>query len=45
VAEVRRVLTDDAGVVVYAAVVVYPSHMVRLSMDLLAAPREASARK
>lgn len=36
VAEVRRVLSDQAGVVVYAAVVVYPSHMVRLSMDLLA---------
>lgn len=43
VAEVRRVLTDDRGVVVYAAVVVYPSHMVQLSMDLLAAPRAPSA--
>ncbi|MEJ7930061.1 GntR family transcriptional regulator [Ramlibacter sp. AN1015] len=44
VAEVRRVLSDEAGVVVYAAVVVYPSHMVRLSMDLLA-PGNAIDRK
>lgn len=45
VAEVRRVLTDDAGVVIYAAVVVYPSHMVHLSMDLLAPQTTRAASK
>lgn len=44
VAEVRRVLTNAQGVVIYAAVVVYPSHTVHLSMDLLA-PRKANARR
>ncbi len=38
VAEVRRSIADARGVVVYAAVVLYPSRTVRLDMNLLTAP-------
>jgi GntR family transcriptional regulator len=35
VAEVRRTIVDRDGVVIYAAVVLYPSRVVRLDMNLL----------
>lgn len=35
VADVRRSITDSRGVVIYAAVVLYPSRSVRLDMNLL----------
>lgn len=35
VADVRRSITDARGVVIYAAVVLYPSRSVRLDMNLL----------
>jgi GntR family transcriptional regulator len=35
VAEVRRTIANELGVVVYAAVVLYPSRVVRLDMNLL----------
>lgn len=35
VADVRRSITDTRGIVIYAAVVLYPSRSVRLDMNLL----------
>jgi GntR family transcriptional regulator len=35
VAEVRRSIADERGVIVYAAIVLYPSRFVKLSMNLL----------
>jgi GntR family transcriptional regulator len=39
VADVRRSITDARGVVIYAAVVLYPSRSVRLDMNLLVTQR------
>lgn len=38
VADVRRTITDARGIVIYAAVVLYPSRSVRLDMNLLVNP-------
>ena len=39
VADVRRSITDARGIVIYAAVVLYPSRSVRLDMNLLVSKR------